>query len=117
MRLGPQSGSRTLPMWFLVPPTVIHSMAHYMLSTIFKTLTWKIMKARQRSLQEQQGAISKPTGTPPGIDQYREQMSSIVGFLFADCILYPIETVLLRLHLQGTRTIIDNLGKTSRRQQ
>ena len=58
------------------------------------------------------GAISKPTGTPPGIDQYREQMSSIVGFLFADFILYPIETVLLRLHLQGTRTIIDNLGKT-----
>ena len=40
---------------------------------------------------------------------FREQMSSVVGFLAADFLLFPIETVLHRLHLQGTRTIIDNL--------
>merc|ERR1712018_622798 len=44
-----------------------------------------------------------------GISQYREQMSSVVGFLAADFLLFPFETVLHRLHLQGTRTIIDNL--------
>ena len=38
-----------------------------------------------------------------------EQVSAVIGLLVADCILYPVETVLHRLHLQGTRTIIDNL--------
>ena len=64
------------------------------------------MKSRHRALQEQQGAISKPTGAPAGLSQYREQMSTIIGILTADVILYPLETVLHRLHLQGTRTII-----------
>ena len=44
-----------------------------------------------------------------GLSQYREQISGVIGLLFADIILYPVETVLHRLHLQGTRTIIDNL--------
>lgn len=109
IRLGPQSGARTLPMWQLIPPSVIHSVAHYIISTIVKAVSSKIMKSRHRALQEQQGAISKPKGTPPGLSQYREQLSSVIGFLAADVILYPIETVLHRLHLQGTRTIIDNL--------
>ncbi len=30
-------------------------------------------------------------------------------FQFADVLLFPAETVLHRLHLQGSRTIIDNL--------
>ena len=106
LRLGPQSG-RTLPMWQLVFPSVIHSTCHYIISVIFKTVSEKIMKSRHRSLQEQQGAISKRP--PPGLTAYREQVSSIVGILAADIILYPVETVLHRLHLQGTRTIIDNL--------
>ena len=36
-------------------------------------------------------------------------MSSVLGSLVADIALYPMETVLHRLHLQGSRTIIDNL--------
>ena len=32
-----------------------------------------------------------------------------MGSLIADVALYPMETVLHRLHLQGSRTIIDNL--------
>jgi len=109
LRLGPQSGSRTLPMWQLIPSSVIHSMMHYIISTIVRAVSGKIMKSRHRALQEQQGAISKPKGVPPGLSQYREQISGVIGLLFADIILYPVETVLHRLHLQGTRTIIDNL--------
>jgi hypothetical protein len=30
-------------------------------------------------------------------------------FQFGDVLLFPFETILLRLHLQGSRTIIDNL--------
>merc|ERR1711953_242537 len=107
LRLGPQSGSRTLPMWQLVLPSTLHAVFHYIISVIFKTVSEKVMKSRHRALQEQQGAISKRP--PPGLTAYREQVSSVVGFLAADVFLYPIETVLHRLHLQGTRTIIDNL--------
>ena len=52
-----------------VPPTVIHALGHYIISTIVKTLTWKIMRSRHRAFQEQQGAISKTA--PAGISQYR----------------------------------------------
>lgn len=106
LRLGPQSGSRTLPMWQLVLPSTLHAVFHYIISVIFKTVSEKVMKSRHRALQEQQGAISKRP--PPGLTAYREQVSSVVGFLAADVFLYPIETVLHRLHLQGTRTIIVN---------
>ena len=37
------------------------------------------------------------------------QVSAAIGSLTADVVLYPFETVLNRLHLQGSRTIIDNL--------
>ena len=84
-------------------------MFHYIISTIVRAVSGKIMKSRHRALQEQQGAISKPKGVPPGLSQYREQVSAVIGLLAADVILYPVETVLHRLHLQGTRTIIDNL--------
>merc|ERR1719378_455350 len=40
---------------------------------------------------------------------YREVLGAFCGHLLADTLLYPLETVLHRLHLQGTRTIIDDL--------
>lgn len=35
--------------------------------------------------------------------------SILVSMCAADVLFYPLETVIHRLHLQGTRTIIDNL--------
>jgi len=35
--------------------------------------------------------------------------ASIISICAADIVFYPLETVIHRLHLQGTRTIIDNL--------
>lgn len=35
-------------------------------------------------------------------------VATFTGNLLADTLLYPLETVLHRLYLQGTRTIIDN---------
>ncbi|KAH6937959.1 hypothetical protein HPB50_005471 [Hyalomma asiaticum] len=36
-------------------------------------------------------------------------VASLIGALVADVLLFPLETVLHRLYLQGTRTIVDNL--------
>ena len=48
-------------------------------------------------------------GHLPGLSQYQAQAAALTGHLVADTLLYPLETVLHRLHLQGTRSIIDNL--------
>lgn len=39
---------------------------------------------------------------------FPEMLASFTGHLLADMMLFPFETVLHRLYLQGTRTIIDN---------
>ena len=39
---------------------------------------------------------------------YPELIATFTGNLLADTVMYPLETVLHRLCLQGTRTIIDN---------
>ncbi len=45
----------------------------------------------------------------PGLAQYQDQLASLIGHLSADALLYPLETVVHRLHMQGCRTIVDNL--------
>ena len=39
---------------------------------------------------------------------YPELLATFTGSLLADIVLYPLETILHRLCMQGTRTIIDN---------
>ena len=58
-----------------------------------------------------QGAVSRDPqlGNLPGLSQYQTQAAALTGHLVADTLLYPLETVLHRPHLQGTRSIIDNL--------
>ena len=40
---------------------------------------------------------------------YPDLLAGFVGSLLTDCILYPFETVLHRLYVQGTRTLIENM--------
>jgi len=42
---------------------------------------------------------------------YAELSSNLTASLLTDAILFPLETMFLRLHLQGTRTIIDDTDK------
>ena len=51
----------------------------------------------------------QPNSEVAGIAEYHEQFSSIVGSLTAEALLFPVETVLHRMHIQGCRTIVDNL--------
>ena len=40
---------------------------------------------------------------------FQELLASAVSRLAAEAMLFPLETVLLRLHVQGTRLIVDNV--------
>jgi len=98
-RLAPNySGGRLLPIYLLLPPTVCHGMAHYVVSSGVSAVTFKMMNRRQDS--QDKAAVTQVRN---------EQFSNALGHFLADALLYPVETVLHRLHLQGSRTIIDDL--------
>ncbi|VEL11059.1 unnamed protein product [Protopolystoma xenopodis] len=40
---------------------------------------------------------------------YNELLSNVIANTVADIVCYPLETIVLRLSIQGTRTLIDNL--------
>ncbi|XP_064475292.1 mitochondrial outer membrane protein SLC25A46-like [Ornithodoros turicata] len=92
---------RMLPIWKLVGPTVVHGVLHYILSSVVQSvvLWWSNVRERQRM-----GAVPRVTHS-----YFPELMAAFTGSLIADVVLFPLETVLHRLYLQGTRTIIDNL--------
>jgi len=106
-RLVPYTG-RLLPIWLLLPPTIAYGVAHYIIANLSAQISSHLMIFYKRFKEEKTGAISRPGSDLAG-DAYREQVSSAVGSLIADATLYPLETVINRLHLQGSRTIIDNL--------
>jgi len=105
----PVSG-RALPVWILLPATVLHGLAHYVTSTVTAALAMAAMCSRQKRLERSKGAVIREgcSGQPGGL-QYRQQVSVLVGRAMADILLFPIETVLTRLHVQGCRAIVDNL--------
>jgi len=85
--------------------------AHYIITSIVQGLWLQVMKTAHREYQRLRGAVSRDPqlSNLPGLSQYQAQAASLAGHFTADALLFPLETVLHRLHLQGTRSIIDNL--------
>ena len=79
-----------MPIYLLLPPTVCHGMAHYVVSSGVSAVTFKMMNRRQDS--QDKAAVTQVRN---------EQFSNALGHFLADALLYPVETVLHRLHLQG----------------
>nr|XP_053642571.1 mitochondrial outer membrane protein SLC25A46-like isoform X2 [Cherax quadricarinatus] len=102
----PQTG-RMLPVWLLIVPTVAHGILQYLIGNAVSTITSQILRRYHRQDQQKQGAVSKDSGS--FLDASVRLQSTFIGHLASDVLLYPLETILHRLHMQGTRTIIDSL--------
>lgn len=102
----PQTG-RMLPVWLLIVPTVSHGILQYLIGNAVSTITSQVLRRFHREDQEKQGAVSKDSGS--FVDASVRLQSTFIGHLVSDVLLYPLETILHRLHMQGTRTIIDSL--------
>ncbi|XP_056641486.1 mitochondrial outer membrane protein SLC25A46-like [Diorhabda sublineata] len=104
---GSPTNGRMLPIWALIIPTITLGLAKYMFSMMVKGITVKILVARSKAKYEESGALPK--------DPYNSEIqdiqltASLVATISTDILFYPFETVIHRIHLQGTRTIIDNL--------
>uniref|UniRef100_A0A8C5KQN6 Mitochondrial outer membrane protein SLC25A46 n=1 Tax=Jaculus jaculus TaxID=51337 RepID=A0A8C5KQN6_JACJA len=103
--LGVPHSKRLLPLLALIFPTVLHGVLHYIISSVIQKLVLFILKRKTYNSH-------LPESTSPMqsmLDAYfPELIANFAASLCSDVILYPLETVLHRLHIQGTRTIIDN---------
>ncbi|KAK7071696.1 hypothetical protein SK128_026186 [Halocaridina rubra] len=102
----PQTG-RMLPVWLLILPTVSHGILQYLIGNAVSTITSQALRRYHRQDQKKQGAVSKESKS--FVDASIRLHSAFIGHLASDVLLYPLETILHRLHMQGTRTIIDSL--------
>ncbi|KAI1905294.1 hypothetical protein AGOR_G00014620 [Albula goreensis] len=105
MGMGVPHSKRLLPLWSLVFPTVLHGVLHYIISSAVQKAVMFLLRRKAPSGHPADGH----SGVQSMLDAYfPELMASFAASLCADILLFPLETVLHRLHIQGTRTIIDN---------
>ncbi|XP_057286847.1 mitochondrial outer membrane protein SLC25A46 isoform X2 [Pezoporus wallicus] len=103
--MGVPHSKRLLPLMVLAFPTVLHGVLHYVISSIIQKLVLFVLKRGNSHNLPPEGS----TSIQSMLDAYfPELIASFAASLCADVMLYPLETVLHRLHIQGTRTIIDN---------
>lgn len=66
----------------------------------------RLIQYRMQSVQERRGV--RPKDNETGY-QNIEIYSTLISVMTTEILFYPFETILHRIQLQGTRTIIDNL--------
>ncbi|XP_031638607.1 solute carrier family 25 member 46-like isoform X2 [Contarinia nasturtii] len=102
---NPQKG-RMLPIWALIGPSVAMGISKYIFGLAVKSISTRIMQYRLQNSQQQRGARPKDFES----DQENiEIYSTLLSIMSTEILFYPFETILHRIQLQGTRTIIDNL--------
>lgn len=97
---------RMLPVWALVGPWVSFGLTKYLFGVIVKGISSRIISKQIHRREEKKGARSKDLTT---INNEIELYSNIISLITSEVLFYPFETILHRIQLQGTRTIIDNL--------
>ncbi|XP_004536375.1 solute carrier family 25 member 46 [Ceratitis capitata] len=102
---SPQKG-RMLPAWYLIGPCISVGITKYLFGLVIKGISSRIMRRRIQQAQERKGAKYKDDTLE---NQNVEIYSNLISVLTSEVIFYPFETILHRIQLQGTRTIIDNL--------
>ncbi|XP_001364189.1 mitochondrial outer membrane protein SLC25A46 isoform X1 [Monodelphis domestica] len=103
--LGVPHSKRLLPLLALTFPTVLHGVLHYIISSIIQKFVLLLLKRKNTH--------NHPTESTSPVQSildayFPELIANFTASLCSDVMLYPLETVLHRLHIQGTRTIIDN---------
>ncbi|XP_029025346.1 mitochondrial outer membrane protein SLC25A46 isoform X2 [Betta splendens] len=96
--VGAPHSRRLLPLSCLLLPAALHAVLRYTVSSsVQRVVLWFHQRSR------------KPRADPSNpLDAYfPELVAAWLGALVADVVVFPLETALHRLSLQGTRTIID----------
>ncbi|VVD02405.1 mitochondrial outer membrane protein SLC25A46 [Leptidea sinapis] len=107
---GSPSRGRMLPIWAIVLPTATFGITKYLAQLILKGITVRVLRFKQRHRHELSDSynINSKNASNPLIEDINLK-ANIFSFITMEIIFYPVETIIHRLHIQGTRTIIDNL--------
>ncbi|CAG9566001.1 unnamed protein product [Danaus chrysippus] len=107
---GTPSRGRMLPIWAIVYPTAALGITKYFAHIILRKIAAKVIRFQQRHKHElsdsYSGNYSKSQN--PLIEDINVK-ANIFSFVTMEILFFPVETIIHRLHIQGTRTIIDNL--------
>lgn len=102
---GTPHSSRLLPIWQLLGPTAVYGVSFHILSSLVQSVLRLFVSMRHRNQSQRDCPINESAAV-----HYLNNISTAhLGSLIASIVLFPAETVLHRLYLQGTRTIIDDL--------
>ncbi|XP_045450431.1 solute carrier family 25 member 46 [Melitaea cinxia] len=108
---GTPSRGRMLPIWAIVLPTVALGISKYLTHILLRSITVRILRFQYRHKRELNDSYSvdhsKNTQNP--LIEDMNLKANIFSFISMEILFYPVETIIHRLHIQGTRTIIDNL--------
>ncbi|SPP86442.1 solute carrier family 25 member 46 isoform X1 [Drosophila guanche] len=97
---------RMLPAWALIGPSVSLGVTKYLFNLVIRGVSSRIMLRKQSQMQENVGSKScDDTLEHTNLEIY----GNLIATLTTEVIFFPFETILHRIQLQGTRTIIDNL--------
>jgi len=133
-RIGNMWSPRLLPFYKLLIPTVSFHLFRYIISSSLQRIiklsirwidkryherrTARIIRSSPTSTTWNAGgdpksllqSSSSPPAAPPSLVEiyYPDLISSFTADFVTDILLFPFETTLNRIHIQGTRTIIDN---------
>lgn len=126
--LGIKTGfyARALPLWYLISLTVPYFVFQHGLERIFCR---KIRQQRQKQCDTDESQINSKMESFETVDDIECRLidtipnlvktsfirieSSLLAVFLSKLVLYPYETVMNRLFVQGTRTIIDNLESST----
>lgn len=105
---------RMLPVWALLPSGICIGLSKYLFSVIIKGISTRLLSKHIQKREEKKGARSRDL---TAINNEVELASNFISLVMSEVLFYPFETILHRIQLQGTRTIIDNLdtGKKLRK--
>ncbi|CAD5115464.1 DgyrCDS4436 [Dimorphilus gyrociliatus] len=98
--IGYNTTNRLLPFWKLVLPCVTFGVLHYSLSSIVQHTVLMSIKHDRQEKDEKHSLVNT---------YYPELLSNWTSRFLTDLVLYPLELVIHRLGLQGTRTLVDDM--------
>ncbi|XP_017012213.2 mitochondrial outer membrane protein SLC25A46 [Drosophila takahashii] len=102
---APQKG-RMLPAWAIIGPSVSIGITKYLFHLLIHGVSTRMMRRRIAFPHENRGRMICDSKLD---SQNAEVYAGLIAMLTTEAVFFPYETILHRLQLQGTRTIIDNL--------
>jgi len=97
-----------LPVWIIVVPTVTYGVVRYITNILVSKSVKHALILYELHVCKTE-VVSKDSDCQSSTDERLEAVSDLTASAFSDAVLFPLELVMHRLYLQGTRTIIDNL--------